>query len=125
MTTLRYTRDHEWLREEADGTFTIGITHYAQEQLGDIVYVELPALASHVDSAGNAVVIESVKAVGEVKLPVGATIVAVNTALSDQPDLVNTAPEGAGWLLRVKLDTAQGLHNLMDAQAYTDYVGML
>lgn len=125
MTTLKYTRDHEWLRLEADGSVTVGITQYAQEQLGDIVYVELPTVDSHVDPSSNVVVIESVKAVGEVKLPVGGTVRAVNTALSDTPELVNTAPESDGWLLRVEVDDATVLAGLLDSEAYAAYVDSL
>lgn len=122
---MKYTRDHEWLRPEADGSVTLGITPYAQEQLGDIVYVELPETGSRIDPARNVVVIESVKAVGEVKLPVGGTVLANNAALADQPELVNSAPEGEGWLLRVKLDDAAVLDGLLDADAYAAYVATL
>jgi len=125
MSTTRYTRDHEWLRLETDGSVTLGITAYAQEQLGDIVYVELPDTGSRIDPARNVVVIESVKAVGEVKLPVGGTVLAANAALADRPELVNSAPEGEGWLLRVKLDDAALFDGLYDADAYAAYVATL
>ena len=119
---MQFTRDHEWLRLEADGSTTVGITHYAQEQLGDIVYVELPAVGSHVAAGSNCVVIESVKAVGEIKLPVGGTVLVVNTRIGDTPELVNTAPEGDGWLLRIRPDEGQDLPPLLDATAYAAYV---
>ncbi|HMM77223.1 MAG TPA: glycine cleavage system protein GcvH [Gammaproteobacteria bacterium] len=125
MSTLKYTRDHEWLRPEADGSVSLGITQYAQEQLGDIVYVELPETGSRIDPARNVVVIESVKAVGEVKLPVGGTVLATNAALAERPELVNSAPEGEGWLLRVRLDDAAALDGLLDAEAYAAYVATL
>jgi len=125
MSTTRYTRDHEWLRPEADGSVSLGITPYAQEQLGDIVYVELPEAGSRIDPARNVVVIESVKAVGEVKLPVGGRVVAANAALAERPELVNSAPEGEGWLLRVELDDAAMLEGLYDADAYAAYVATL
>lgn len=125
MSTLKYTREHEWLRVEADGSVTIGITDYAQQQLGDIVFVELPAIGAHLDHQTNLVVIESVKAVGEVKLPVGGTVVAVNERLADQPELVNSAPLQDGWLLRLEFDEAGLLDDLMDDAAYQAYIAEL
>lgn len=125
MSDIKYTQEHEWLRSEDDGSVTVGITDYAQEQLGDIVFVELPEVGSHLDGDTNLVVIESVKAVGEVKLAVGGTVVAVNTQLADAPELVNSAPLGDGWLLRVKLDDASLLDKLMDSNAYQAYIAEL
>ena len=125
MNSLKYTQEHEWLRVEADGSVTLGITEYAQQQLGDIVFVELPEVGVHLDDDTNLVVIESVKAVGEVKLAVGGTVVAINERLADEPELVNGAPLGDGWLLRLKLDDMQLLDGLMDANAYHAYVAEL
>ena len=125
MNSLKYTQEHEWLRVEADGSVTLGITDYAQEQLGDIVFVELPEVGAHLDDDTNLVVIESVKAVGEVKLAVGGTVVGINERLADEPELVNGAPLGDGWLLRLKLDDMQLLDGLMDANAYHAYVAEL
>ena len=125
MNSLKYTQEHEWLRVEADGSVTLGITDYAQEQLGDIVFVELPEVGAHLDDNTNLVVIESVKAVGEVKLAVGGTVVGINERLADEPELVNGAPLGDGWLLRLKLDDMQLLDGLMDANAYHAYVAEL
>ena len=125
MSETRFTQEHEWLRPEADGSVTVGITDYAQEQLGDIVFVELPQVGVHLDAETNVVVIESVKAVGEVKLTVGGTVLAVNETLADQPELVNSAPLGAGWLVRVKLDVPAILDKLMDANAYHAFVAEL
>lgn len=125
MNVTKYTQEHEWLRVEDDGSVTVGITDYAQEQLGDIVFVELPELGSHLDGDTNLVVIESVKAVGEVKLAVGGTVLAVNEQLADAPELVNSAPLGDGWLLRVKLDDASLLERLMDSNAYQAYIAEL
>jgi len=124
MSSIKYTREHEWLRAEADGDLTIGITDYAQNQLGDIVYVELPAIGVHIDAHENLVVIESVKAVGEVKSPVAATVRAVNSRLDDEPELLNREPFGAGWLLRVKPDTDQ-VQSGMDEAAYRSYIDSL
>lgn len=125
MSELSYTQDHEWLELEADGDVTVGITDYAQEQLGDIVYVELPAVGQAVEPGTNLVVIESVKAVGEVKLPLAGTVSAVNTRLADEPELVNRAPLTDGWLLKVTptapFDPATGL----DAAAYAAFVAGL
>jgi glycine cleavage system H protein len=125
MNATKYTQEHEWLRVEDDGSVTVGITDYAQEQLGDIVFVELPEVGSHLDGDTNLVVIESVKAVGEVKLAVGGTVLAVNEQLADAPELVNSAPLGDGWLLRVKLDDASLLERLMDSNAYQAYIAEL
>ena len=125
MNPLKFTPEHEWLRLEADGSVVLGITEYAQEQLGDIVFVELPVIGAHLDNGSNLVVIESVKAVGEVKLPVGGTVVGVNERLANEPELVNNAPLADGWLLRIKLDDAALLDRLMDANAYQAYVADL
>lgn len=125
MNAPKYTQEHEWLRVEADGSVTVGITNYAQEQLGDIVFVELPEVGAHLDGDSNLVVIESVKAVGEVKLAVGGTVLAVNEQLADAPELVNNAPLGDGWLLRMKLDDASLLEGLMHDNAYQAYIAEL
>ena len=125
MNAPKYTQAHEWLRVEADGSVTVGITDYAQEQLGDIVFVELPQVGSRLDAGANLVVIESVKAVGEVKLDLGGAVLAVNERLADEPELVNRAPLADGWLLRVELDDARLLDSLMDANAYQAYIADL
>jgi len=125
MNPLKFTPEHEWLQLEADGSVILGITEYAQEQLGDIVFVELPVIGAHLDNGSNLVVIESVKAVGEVKLPVGGTVVGVNERLANEPELVNNAPLADGWLLRIKLDDVALLDGLMDANAYQAYVADL
>lgn len=125
MSMLKFTHDHEWLRVEVDGSVTVGITDYAQSQLGDIVYVELPELGAHVDAGSNFVVIESVKAVGEIKLPVGGTVLSVNERLGDTPELINSAPQGDGWLLRIKLDDPSVLDKLLEAAPYAAFVASL
>ena len=125
MNALKFTQQHEWLRVEADGSVIVGITEYAQEQLGDIVFVELPDIGAHLDNDTNLVVIESVKAVGEVKLPVGGTVVGINQRLAIEPELVNNAPLAEGWLLRITLDDAAMLDTLMDANAYQAYIAGL
>ncbi len=125
MSMLKFTHEHEWLRVEVDGSVTIGITDYAQSQLGDIVYVELPELGAHVDAGSNFVIIESVKAVGEIKLPVGGTVLSVNERLGDTPELINSAPQGDGWLLRIKLDDPSVLNKLLEAAPYAAFVASL
>lgn len=114
--TLRYTRSHEWLRQEADGSITVGITDHAQAQLGDLVYVELPAVGDTLEAGAACAVVESVKAAADVYAPVGGTVAAVNAALSDAPEQVNQDPYGDGWLLR--LSPAAPPADTLDADAY-------
>lgn len=116
--TLRYTRSHEWLRQEADGSITVGITDHAQAQLGDLVYVELPAVGDTLEAGAACAVVESVKAAADVYAPVGGTVAAVNAALSDAPEQVNQDPYGDGWLLR--LSPAAAPADTLDADAYRD-----
>ena len=125
MNAPKYTHEHEWLRVEADGSVTVGITDYAQEQLGDIVFIELPQVGSRLNAGANLVVIESVKAVGEVKLGLGGAVLAVNARLADEPELVNRAPLADGWLLRIQLDDPSLLGGLMDGNAYQAYIAEL
>ena len=125
MNAPKYTHEHEWLRVEADGSVTVGITDYAQEQLGDIVFIELPQVGSRLNAGANLVVIESVKAVGEVKLGLGGAVLAVNERLADEPELVNRAPLADGWLLRIQLDDPSLLGGLMDGNAYQAYIAVL
>ena len=125
MSTIKYTQDHQWLRLEADGTVTLGITTYAQEQLGDIVFIELPAVGSRIDTEAKLIAIESVKAVGEVQLAFAGTVVAINTALADAPELVNSAPEDAGWLVRLSLDDVLVLDGMLDGAGYQAHLATL
>jgi glycine cleavage system H protein len=118
MSTTRYTADHEWVRLEQDGTVTVGITPYAQEQLGDIVFVQLPEVGKRLGQGQEAVVIESVKAAADIKMPVAGEIVGVNEALADAPETVNDDPMGAGWFLKVKPDSRDQLGDLLDEAAY-------
>jgi glycine cleavage system H protein len=121
MPTLRFTKDHEWIRQDGD-TAVIGITDYAQQQLGDIVYVELPAAGSRVEAGKEAAVVESAKAASEVYAPVSGEIVAVNALIADDPAKVNADPMGDGWFLTVKLDDPAALDGLMDEAAYQAFV---
>lgn len=99
---LKYTKEHEWLRQEEDGSVTIGITDHAQTALGDLVYVELPEAGQEVESGGEMAVVESVKAASDVYAPIGGTVTAVNEALSDDPEKINADPYGDGWIVRLQ-----------------------
>ncbi|MBT8078970.1 MAG: glycine cleavage system protein GcvH [Gammaproteobacteria bacterium] len=99
---LQYTKEHEWLRKEEDGSVTIGITDHAQSALGDLVYVELPEVGQEVDEGGEMAVVESVKAASDVYAPVAGTIVEVNEVLADDPERINTDPYGDGWIVRLE-----------------------
>ena len=116
MTTL-FTTDHEWLRIEGD-VATIGITDYAQSQLGDVVYVELPEIGRRVEQGKEAAVVESVKAASEVYAPVSGEVAEVNEALAADPAMVNADPMGDGWFLKLRLDDPRQLDSLMDEAAY-------
>ena len=118
---LKFTEEHEWVRLEADGTATIGITNYAQEQLGDVVHVELPAVGKEVKKGGDAAVVESVKAASEVYAPVDGKVIAVNDKLSGEPALVNSAPQGEGWFFKLQLKDKGQLASLMDEGAYKKF----
>ena len=122
--SVKYTKEHEWVRVEGD-VATCGISVYAAEQLGDIVYVELPAAGKTVKKNGEMAVVESAKAASDVFAPVSGTIVAVNEALSGDPALVNSGPEGEGWMVKLKIGDASELAALMDEAAYKNFVGSL
>lgn len=124
MAETRYTKDHEYIRVEGD-TGTIGITDYAQGQLGDVVFVELPSLGKAVAKGGEAAVVESVKAASEVYAPVSGEVVAVNSDLEATPGTVNEDPAGKGWFLKLKLKDAAELDGLMSESEYQDYVKTL
>jgi glycine cleavage system H protein len=119
--SLYFTKDHEWIAVEGE-TATVGITPYAQEQLGDVVFVDLPPVGKRVVAGGEAAVVESVKAASEVYAPVDGEVTDVNAALADTPGLVNEDPQGAGWFVKLKLSNAGQLAALMDEAAYKAYV---
>jgi glycine cleavage system H protein len=121
---VKYTKEHEWVRVEGD-VATCGISVYAAEQLGDIVYVELPAAGKAVKKDGEMAVVESAKAASDVFAPISGTVVAVNDALSGDPALVNSGPEGEGWMVKLKIGDASELGALMDEAAYKEFVGSL
>ena len=116
-TDLRYTKDHEWVRVEGDEA-TIGITQYAADQLGDIVFIELPAAGSSLDQFATFGVVESVKAVSDLFAPVGGDVTGANDELTGNPELVNSDPYGAGWMLRVRVGDPAQLEELLAPDAY-------
>lgn len=122
MATTYFTEDHEWIRVEGDNV-TVGITDYAQEQLGDLVFVELPDAGKVLAKGDPAVVVESVKAASDVYAPVDGEITAVNDALSSDPALVNSSPAGDGWLWKMKLADPSQLEGLMDEAGYQAMIG--
>ncbi len=121
MSNVKFTEDHEWIRIEGD-TGTIGITDYAQEQLGDVVYVELPDVGRKVEKGKDMAVVESVKAASEVYAPVSGTVAAINEKLTAEPATVNSAAMGDGWFVKIKLSNPSELDNLMDEAAYKKFV---
>jgi glycine cleavage system H protein len=121
MNTIRYTKDHEWIRVEGD-VAVIGITDYAQTQLGDVVYVELPELGRRVEQGKEAAVVESVKAASEVYAPLSGEVIAVNDTLSGEPGKVNADPQGDGWFLKLRIANPKELDGLMDETAYAAFV---
>jgi glycine cleavage system H protein len=121
MSELKFTRDHEWVRVEG-GVATVGITDYAQSQLGDVVFVELPQKGRKVKQAEAAAVVESVKAASDVYAPLSGEVVEVNAALAAEPAKVNADPMGAGWFLKLKLANTTELAGLMDEPAYKNFL---
>ncbi len=122
--TIYYTKDHEWLAVEGT-TATVGITDYAQNALGDVVFAEVPAAGTVVAKGKEAAVVESVKAASDVYSPVSGTVIEANAALADDPALVNTDPEGAGWFFKLTLSDSSELDGLMDEAAYKALVASL
>ncbi|QNF95598.1 MULTISPECIES: glycine cleavage system protein GcvH [Janibacter] len=120
---LRYTTDHEWVRETGDGTVRVGITHYAQEALGDVVYVSLPAVGDTVESGGSCGEVESTKSVSDLYAPLPGTVTAVNDALDATPELVNSDPYGEGWMYELQLGDGADTSGLLDAAAYQAEIG--
>ena len=121
MSEVRFTDQHEWVRLEGDEA-TVGITRHAAEQLGDVVFVELPQAGRKVGAGAEAAVVESVKAASEVYAPVGGEVIAANSALEAEPAKVNEDPEGAGWFFKLKLSDKAEFAKLMDAAAYQEFV---
>jgi glycine cleavage system H protein len=122
--SLYFTKEHEWIRVEGD-TATIGISDHAQEQLGDIVFAEVPDAGRKLTKGQEAAVVESVKAASDVYAPVSGEVVEGNQAVADDPSLVNSDPEGQGWFFKLKLDNPSELDGLMDEGAYRDWIKTL
>jgi glycine cleavage system H protein len=118
---LLYTSDHEWIRVQ-DGVITIGITEFAQEQLGDVVYVELPDQGQEIDAEDAFGSVESVKAVSEIYSPIAGTVVEVNDLLEDSPEKVNTDPYGDGWMVHLNSSDTSAMKSLMSPEAYEEYL---
>jgi len=119
---LKYTKSHEWVRLEGDGTATVGISQHAQELLGDMVFVETPAVGRKLKQSEECAVVESVKAASDLYLPVSGTVIGTNTALDSAPETVNSAPYSEGWILKVKVSDSN-VAGLMDAEAYGKSLG--
>ena len=115
---LYYSKSHEWVRKESDGTFTIGVTDYAQEQLGDLVFVELPEMDTRVDVGAEVAVVESVKTATSVYSLLTGKVIEINHALEDNPEIINSDPYGDGWLCRIIADDEAELNKLLNADSY-------
>ncbi len=124
MSDRKYTKDHEWVVIEGD-TATVGISDYAQEQLGDVVYIDLPDAGAEFAQGAEAATVESVKAASEIYAPVAGAVIEVNGALNDDPALVNSDPLGGGWFFKLKIGGTPDLGDLMDEDAYKKYVESL
>jgi glycine cleavage system H protein len=119
---LKYTQSHEWVRIEEDGTATIGITDHAQEQLGDIVFVELPEEGKSLNVGDNCGVVESVKAASDLFSPITGEVIENNASLVDEPELINSAPYSEAWLFKMKLGQDSGVENLLTAEKYAEVI---
>ncbi|MEY8200248.1 MAG: glycine cleavage system protein GcvH [Colwellia sp.] len=119
---LKYVSSHEWVRNEGDGTITVGITEHAQDLLGDMVFVELPDVGDEVSTGDDICVAESVKAASDIYAPVTGEVVAVNEDLEDSPELVNSNPYSDGWLFKIKVEEPSELDNLLDADGYKNAI---
>jgi glycine cleavage system H protein len=120
---LRYTEEHEYVRTTSDGIVEVGITDYAQGELGDVVYVELPAAGTKLGKHDVFGTIEAVKAVSELFSPIAGEVVEINSRLDGEPALVNSDPYGAGWMIRIRADDASAVESLMDAATYEKHIG--
>ena len=122
---LRYTQSHEWVRLEDDGTITVGITDHAQEQLGDLVFVETPEIDADVEAEAAVAVVESVKAASDVYSPIAGEVTDVNDSLADEPELINSSPYEDGWIFRLRPEDATVLDELMTAEDYQRFLAEL
>lgn len=124
MSNVKYTEDHEWIRVDGD-VATVGITNHAQEQLGDVVFVELPEVGSSLEKGGDAAVVESVKAASDIYAPISGEVTEVNSALEGEPTKVNQDAEGEGWFLKMNISDAGEMADMMDEDAYKAFVESL
>ncbi len=115
---LIYSKSHEWLRHESDDIYVLGITDFAQSQLGDIVFVELPDVGKTIDAGDEIIVVESVKTAADVYAPVSGEVISINEQLAENPALINTDPYNQAWLIRIRINNSSELEHLMDAKAY-------
>ncbi|MSR72981.1 MAG: glycine cleavage system protein H [Opitutia bacterium] len=115
---LHYTKDHEWVKVEADGTVTVGITDYAQAALGDVTFIDLPKVGKQLESADVFGTVESVKAASDLYSPVSGEVIAINSSLNNTPDLVNREPYEKAWMIKIKLKSAAELDKLLDSSSY-------
>lgn len=120
---LRYSQEHEWVRVESDNRARIGITDYAQRELGDVVFVDLPQVGDQVSAGDAFAVVESVKAVSDIYAPVTGKVVEVNEALTSNPELINSGPYGDGWIAVIEMEAPSELDDLLDAEGYRKHVG--
>ena len=120
--SVKFTEEHEWITVDG-GVATVGITTHAAEQLGDVVFVDLPAIGKKVEQGKEAAVVESVKAASEVYAPIDGEIVEVNKSIADEPSLVNSDPEGGAWFMKIKIANSAQLDSMMDRAAYDKFVG--
>lgn len=120
---LRYSQEHEWVRVESDNRARIGITDYAQKELGDVVFVDLPQVGDQVSAGDAFAVVESVKAVSDIYAPVTGKVVEVNEALTSNPELINSGPYGDGWIAVIEMEAPSELDDLLDAEGYRKHVG--
>jgi len=119
---LKYTKEHEWVRDKGDGTITVGITDHAQDALGDLVFIELPEVGRQVDAGDACAVVESVKAASDIYSPVSGEVTEINEALVDAPETVNDDPYDGGWMFKLRVADASQLDGLLDATAYESVV---
>jgi len=119
---LKYTKEHEWVRDNGDGTVTVGITDHAQDELGDLVFVELPEAGHRVAGGEACAVVESVKAASDIYSPLGGEVTEINPVLGDAPETINDDPYGAGWLFKLRPSDASQLDDLLDATGYQSFV---
>lgn len=117
---LRYTEEHDWICDNSDGTYTVGITDYAQAALGDLVFVELPTVGDSFDTGDECAVLESVKAASDLFCPISGKIIEVNEELEDIPETINTDPYDTGWIFKIQADSIDEFDNLLNSQRYTE-----